>query len=191
MAAPRVHARASEATPVRIAVAAHSADARPSTDATPLVEPEPSIRRPDLDCNAVREDGYRKGKKKPIEVIAIDGRAIERSTADAYWAMREAAAKDGIELAIYSAFRSDEEQRYFYGCYKTCACNSCAPAAKPGFSNHQSGHAIDIGMWPGVHAWLVTNASRFGFVATVKAEPWHWEYRPRKGMRWPSVCSEV
>ncbi|HWB82001.1 MAG TPA: M15 family metallopeptidase [Nannocystaceae bacterium] len=161
-------------------------------DDTPVeTTPVETVRRPEVDCTVVHESGYRKGKRRAIDVIAIDGRQIERRTADAFMAMQAAAAKDGIELAIYSAFRTHREQEYFYACYQSCACNSCAPAAKPGFSNHQSGHAIDIGMWPGVHDWLVANASRYGFVATVKSEPWHWEYRPKKKMRWPAVCAEV
>lgn len=145
----------------------------------------PEIRVPELDCTPVAAAGFRKGRKFPITLVRIDGGWIERSTADAYWAMREAAAADGIELTIYSAFRSAEEQAYFYGCYRTCACNSCSPAARPGFSNHQSGHALDIASWPeGAHPWLARNAARFGFVATVKSEPWHWEYRkPKRALR--------
>ena len=141
------------------------------TIATPLAE----IRAPDVDCTPVAASGYRKGKKTPITIVRIDGEPIERATANAYLAMQAAAARDGIELTIFSAFRSPEQQEYFYECFRTCACNSCAPAAKPGFSNHQLGRAVDIAMWPGVHAWLVANAKRFGFVATVKKEPWHWE----------------
>lgn len=161
-------------------------------DDTPVeTTPVEIVRRPEIDCTVVREAGYRKGKRRAIDVIAIDGRQIEQRTADAYMAMALAAAKDGIELTIFSAFRTHLEQEYFYACYQSCACNSCAPAAKPGFSNHQSGHAIDIAMWPGVHDWLVANASRFGFVATVKSEPWHWEYRPKKKMRWRAVCAEL
>lgn len=142
-------------------------------DATPVVE----IRAPDVDCTAVAASGYRKGRKTPITIVRIDGEPIERATANAYLAMQAAAAAEGVELTIFSAFRSPEQQEYFYECFKTCACNSCAPAAKPGFSNHQLGRAVDIAMWPGVHAWLVANAGRFGFIATVKKEPWHWELK--------------
>jgi len=140
--------------------------------------PMPEIRVPDLDCSARPAVGYRKGKPFSIDIVTIDGAPIERATANAYWEMRDAAAKDGVELTIYSAFRSPEEQQYFYQCYKTCSCNGCSQAAKPGFSNHQSGHALDIAVWsPDVHPWLVANAPKFGFAATVPKEPWHWEFR--------------
>jgi hypothetical protein len=138
----------------------------------------PDIREPEIDCTAHAAVGYRRGKPFAIEVVTIDGAPIERNTANAYLEMRAAAAKDGIELVIYSAFRSPEEQQYFYACYKTCSCNGCSQAAKPGYSNHQSGHALDIAIWsPEVHPWLVANAGKFGFVATVAKEPWHWEFR--------------
>jgi hypothetical protein len=144
---------------------------------------EPAIRVPELDCRERPAVGYRRGKAFSIELVTIDGAPIERATANAYWAMRDAAAKDGVELTIYSAFRSPSEQEYFYQCYRTCSCNGCSQAAKPGFSNHQSGHAVDIAVWsPDVHPWLVANAAKFGFAATVPKEPWHWEFRgkPRK-----------
>jgi D-alanyl-D-alanine carboxypeptidase len=181
------------AADVRVAIAVATTDTPSTGTGTGTGTPASGFElpRPSVDCTKVSEAGYRRGKRRAIEVITIDGRMIEQRTADGYWAMREAAAKDGIELTIFSAFRTHAEQLYFYGCYTSCACNSCAPAAKPGFSNHQSGHAIDIAMWPGVHDWLLVHADRFGFVATVKSEPWHWEYRPRKRMAWPSICAEV
>jgi hypothetical protein len=138
----------------------------------------PRIRTPEVDCRKIDETGYRRGKPFALEVVTIDDDLVEERTANAYWAMRRAAAEQGIELAIYSGFRTPIEQEYFYRCYKTCACNGCSPAAKPGRSNHQSGAALDIAMIPGAHDWLVANANRFGFVPTVPREPWHWEYRP-------------
>jgi LAS superfamily LD-carboxypeptidase LdcB len=56
-------------------------------------------------------------------------------------------------------------------------------AATPGFSNHQNGVAVDIGVRSSFsspeYLWLAKNASRFGFTNTGKdfpqPEPWHWE----------------
>ncbi len=163
-------------------------DEPPAATPTPP-EPEP-IRLPRVECVRTQEDGYRRGKRVPITAVMMDGRRIEISTADAFMAMATAAAADGVPLPLHSGFRSMAEQQYFYDCYKTCSCNECIRAAKPGYSNHQSGRAVDIGMWEGVHAWLVANANRFGFRATVRSEPWHWEYRKRRSHRWPEVCPE-
>jgi hypothetical protein len=69
------------------------------------------------------------------------------------------------------------QQRYLYACYVNCNCNSCNLAAEPGYSNHQSGEALDLNTAAsGVYSWLVNNASRYGFYRTVPSEPWHWEF---------------
>jgi hypothetical protein len=67
-----------------------------------------------------------------------------------------------------------EEQEYFYMCGPDgcCCCNSCNLAAAPGYSNHQSGRALDLT----VSSWLANNAARFGFKRTVPSEAWHYEF---------------
>ena len=56
-------------------------------------------------------------------------------------------------------------------------------AAKPGFSNHQSGSALDIALvYDGAYAWLKKHAQRFGFRRTVPGEPWHWEFGGRTAL---------
>jgi hypothetical protein len=182
---PNAEQRTVRTAPERHTTPVH-VDRMPTRRVEVRPEPEihvPEIRVPELDCSVRPAVGYRRGKPFAIDVVTIDGAPIERATANAYWEMRAAAAKDGVELTIYSAFRRPEEQQYFYQCYKTCSCNGCSQAAKPGFSNHQSGHALDIAVWsPDVHPWLVANAPKFGFASTVPKEPWHWEFRgkPRK-----------
>src|SRR5690606_23830586 len=74
-------------------------------------------------------------------------------------------------------FRTYEEQEYFYGCYVNCNCNNCNLAAVPGYSNHNSGHALDLNTSaPGVYDWLAANGAYYGFERTVPSEPWHWEW---------------
>ena len=149
-------------------------------------------RVPVVDCAPVEKVGYRGGRAFPITVLSIDGRLVESATARAYWAMQQAAAAEGIELPIYSGFRSHEDQAYFRRCFKTCSCNSCSPAARPGHSKHQSGSAIDFGQWLGAISWLENHGREYRFFATVPREPWHWEYRPRHNKRkrkqWPPIC---
>ena len=58
----------------------------------------------------------------------------------------------------------------------------CAPpTARPGFSKHEQGRAIDF-TWGGAtiattesagYAWLVAHAPKYGFV-NLEGEPWHW-----------------
>jgi hypothetical protein len=58
-----------------------------------------------------------------------------------------------------------------------CNCNSCSLAARPGYSNHQSDHALDLNTSDaGVLNWLNNHADEYGFARTVPSEAWHWEY---------------
>ena len=183
--------------PVRVVRArppAPEPEPEPGSGATvpPPREP-PKPRPPRIDCASVKQRGYRKGKGFPIEVITVDGRPVERKTARAYLAMRRAAAEDGVSLPLYSGFRTHDEQKYFYRCYKTCSCNSCSKAARPGHSNHQSGRALDIGLWEGTEPWLREHAKEYGFRPTVRREPWHWEFNGSRRVlkRLPELCVDA
>src|SRR5690606_17210793 len=99
---------------------------------------------------------------------------VEVKTAAAFLAMREAAARDGVNLSLESGFRTRAEQRRLYRAYRRGKGNK---AARPGRSNHQSGRALDISvLTPGARGWLAAHAGSFGFKRTVRKEPWHWEY---------------
>jgi LAS superfamily LD-carboxypeptidase LdcB len=59
------------------------------------------------------------------------------------------------------------------------------PVARPGFSNHQNGVAVDIQVNSStsspVYVWLKMNAKAYGFINTGASfkppEFWHWEFR--------------
>ncbi len=143
-----------------------------------LVAPtEPEFHPPSYDCAEHQDMGYDAGVPFEITVVTVDGDPVEKNTANAYWVMREAAAADGVDIHINSGFRTMEEQEYFYMCYTCCCCNSCNLAAEPGYSNHQSGSALDLSTSnPGVYAWLQAHGNDYGFYETVPSEDWHWEY---------------
>lgn len=108
----------------------------------------------------------------------------------------EAAARDGIELQVVSAFRSIE---YQFGILERKLARGqtmdevLRVSAAPGYSEHHSGRCLDM-TTPGfaaleeafehspAFAWLQRNASRFGFVLSyprdnrhgIVYEPWHW-----------------
>ena len=130
-----------------------------------------------LSCNMSNATGYKSGNSFPIQVVTVDGHKVEWKTANAYMKMAKAAQKDGVQIRIVSGFRTMAEQKYLYHCYTSCSCNGCNLAAKPGYSNHQSGHALDLNTSaPGVYHWLSNHAAHFGFKRTVSSEPWHWEW---------------
>ncbi len=130
-----------------------------------------------ISCAEFGDTGYTSGNAFPITVVTVDGKKVEKSTANAYYVMAQAAAAAGVNLQVVSGFRTMAEQTYLYGCYVNCSCNSCNLAAKPGYSNHQSGHALDLNTSsPGVYDWLNAHAGAYGFKRTVPSESWHWEW---------------
>lgn len=130
-----------------------------------------------ISCSQHTETGYTNGSPTTIEAVTVDGKLVQKNTADAYYVMAEAANKAGVHLQVISGFRSMSEQQYLYHCYTSCSCNSCNLAAKPGYSNHQSGHALDLNTSaPGVYSWLENHAASYGFKRTVPSEIWHWEW---------------
>lgn len=130
-----------------------------------------------IDCSESQDTGYSSGKAFAITVVTVDGKKVEKDTANAYYVMAQAAAAAGVNIKVVSGFRTMAEQQTLYNCYVNCNCNNCNLAAKPGYSNHQSGHALDLNTSAsGVLTWLNTHGASFGFKRTVPSEPWHWEW---------------
>jgi len=126
----------------------------------------------------------------------------EAATFRAWRDMREHALRDGVDLCIVSAFRSVEYQKNIVvaklGRGQTIA-DILKVNAAPGFSEHHTGTALDLGC-PGVEhlneafehsgafRWLTDNAADFGFRMSfargnpfgVTYEPWHWRYHPKR-----------
>ncbi|MBI2375418.1 MAG: D-alanyl-D-alanine carboxypeptidase family protein [Deltaproteobacteria bacterium] len=130
-----------------------------------------------ISCTPRAGVGYRGGVRRDITLVDVDGEPVAINTANAFSRMRDAAARAGVQIRINSGFRTNEEQTRLYSCYTHCNCNGCNLAARPGYSNHQSGTALDLNTSrSGVLSWLNRNGSRYGFSRTVSSEPWHWEY---------------
>jgi D-alanyl-D-alanine carboxypeptidase-like protein len=156
-----------------VLVAAAGSAAAERRFATPPREPDPIAgieSRPAL--------GYERGRKVAIRVVTIGWAEVEIRTARAFLAMAQAAQADGIELWIRSGYRPPEHQQWLYEAWRRGWGN---PAARPGFSSHQSGRALDLDILaPGTFAWLDAHAKKFGFARTVRGEPWHWELVKRR-----------
>jgi len=118
-------------------------------------------------------DTYDAGQKgEAIPVVMLDGCRMAVWVVPFWTRMRDAAKAEGVELrpnSQDSGFRTYEDQarlREKYGARR---------AAGPGWSNHQTGHAIDIRMNNQVETWLSENAGDYGWVRDTW-EDWHWEY---------------
>jgi D-alanyl-D-alanine carboxypeptidase len=122
------------------------------------------------------------------------------SAANAWQGMRQAAETDGVALLLVSAFRSAARQRQLLESHLAAGrpwAEILSVAAYPGFSEHHTGRAIDLGApgqqnlteafatTPQFH-WLTANAGRFHFSLTyprdnpfgIAYEPWHWCFIP-------------
>jgi zinc D-Ala-D-Ala carboxypeptidase len=153
--------------------------------------------------------GTRRGLQRQTEATQLisigpnpDGRDIQLAPeASAAWlAMRNAAAAGSVTLVAISGFRSVDRQAEIIRA-KLSSGQSIEEilrtVAAPGYSEHHTGRAIDIGI-PGeepltegfadtpAFGWLEANAGSFGFTLSypkgnrhgIMYEPWHWCYHP-------------
>jgi zinc D-Ala-D-Ala carboxypeptidase len=109
--------------------------------------------------------------------------------------MLDAAADDGIELKVISAYRSFDEQMQLKGAYtQTYGSGANAFSADQGYSEHQLGTTLDLsdpitnGPYLAFkntteYEWLLDNAHRYGFILSYPEnngfyvfEPWHWRF---------------
>jgi hypothetical protein len=128
-----------------------------------------------VSCSTERMDAYSGGSRiGTVDVIKVGGKRVTKPTGHAFLKWQKAAHAAGVNIGINSGFRTMDEQRYFYNCYQTGRCNNGNLAARPGYSNHQNGRAIDVSN--SGSSWMQNNAARFGFRRTVSGEPWHFEY---------------
>lgn len=132
------------------------------------------------------------------DVVVVQGITIHRSIAPALNSLLNAARRDGIVLSGWG-WRSHQRQhelRKINGCPNDGSwvhrdgedpsrwrpSSSCrTPTARPGFSNHESGLAVDFtyrgstirSRSSAAFRWLNRNAGRYG-LRNLPSEPWHW-----------------
>ena len=114
--------------------------------------------------------------------------------------MRDDAKKDGINLVFLSGYRSISLQKDIFYSLKSMrnqiASERAKVSAPPGYSEHSTGFAIDIGDAykretdfkvefenTDAFSWLKENAAKYHFKLSfnknnknVDYEPWHWRY---------------
>ena len=134
-------------------------------------------------------------------VSVAPGLQLQRDAAESLQAMLQAAAADGVEIRVLSAFRSIALQKQIFFDVKSernqSAVDRARVSAPPGFSEHSTGYAVDLGdaLRPdtdlsvsfadtAASSWLQANANRFHFHLSfpqdnrqgVSHEPWHWRF---------------
>lgn len=168
---------------------------RPPTP-TPTASPTP-------DPNALLGHlPYNEAPRSELRSISSNGQMLLRkSAARAFREMQSAARADGVNLVVLSAFRSIEQQQSVFFNVKAernqAATKRAEVSAPPGYSEHHTGYAIDLGdaNVPSANLnqgfertkafrWLADNAARFNFELSfpegnrqgVSYEPWHWRF---------------
>lgn len=127
--------------------------------------------------------GYVGGKPQQVDLFSIgQGHALRGDAANAFLAMQAAAAKalPGFDrFRVSESFRTYEQQKIFF----EKARNGGSKAARPGYSHHQMGIALDLHDLRDPHSpvyrWLVENAGQFGFShaeGSRASERHHWVY---------------
>ena len=122
------------------------------------------------------------------------GEALTAETLAAFEEMQAAAAAEGLSLQIVSGFRTYATQANLYTRYvrRDGAAEAETYSARPGFSEHQTGLAMDINMADSSFAetpegrWLAEHAAEYGFILRYPEgksevtgyifEPWHFRY---------------
>lgn len=137
----------------------------------------------------------------PTDLVIVSGftARLRTEAANKLIEMFAAAKNEGLNLTIVSAYRSYQDQVGVFNSWVASAGlkNAESFSARPGFSQHQLGTAVDIGAegkttfsdsfgktLEGV--WLANNAYKFGFALSYPAgkeaitgysyEPWHYRY---------------
>ena len=125
---------------------------------------------------------------------------VHMAMRDSLLKMREEAKKDGIFLVFLSGYRSINLQNDIFYSLKSIRNQEAAERARvsapPGYSEHSTGFAIDIGDATqretdfetdfentDAFRWLIKNAAKFHFKLSfnkdnkyIDYEPWYWRY---------------
>jgi D-alanyl-D-alanine carboxypeptidase len=145
---------------------------------------------------------YAEAPQDTLRPVLPNGSVLLReAAAERFLAMVRAARAERVTVVPLSGFRSVEEQTYLFFTLKAkrslSARERAQVSAPPGYSEHHTGYAVDIGDGDrpdtdletdfdktAAYRWLTANAARFGFELSfprdnpqgVSYEPWHWRF---------------
>jgi D-alanyl-D-alanine carboxypeptidase len=145
---------------------------------------------------------YPEAPQNSLAPIVADGSIkLRKAAARSYQEMEAAARREGVVLVPISGFRSLTDQDYLFFGKKAergqVAAERAKVSAPPGYSEHHTGYAIDIGDGnvpatnlsesfesTSAYKWLKANAAFYSFEISfpkgnkqgVNYEPWHWRF---------------
>ncbi|MAU33859.1 D-alanyl-D-alanine carboxypeptidase [Candidatus Saccharibacteria bacterium] len=138
----------------------------------------------------------------PDELVTVYGALLTSDAAKAFAQLYEAARAAGQPITVTSSYRSFQDQVVTYQYWVGVSGYDGADtySARPGYSEHQTGLAVDLASPDGCvlscfgatsqYTWLQANAATYGFIqryhsgdeATTgySAEEWHYRYVGRE-----------
>jgi len=169
---------------------------------TPTTQPDPSpTQAARANDTLLGHLPYPEAPRADLEPINGGGILMRRSAARAFQSMVAAAEQAGVYLTPISGFRSRTDQDYLFFDVKAergqVAQERAKVSAPPGYSEHHTGYAVDIGdaNTPATNLsqsferteafrWLQANAAHYSFELSfpknnaqgVMYEPWHWRF---------------
>ncbi len=134
----------------------------------------------------------------PSDLVSYGGYLVSNKIYTNLVGMINAAAAAGKPLGLSSSYRSYSNQVATYNNWVAVNGSTAAAdkvSARPGYSEHQTGFAIDVSTSGAVlgdfastaqYTWMKSHAHKYGFIQRYKAgyesitgysaEAWHWRY---------------
>lgn len=163
---------------------------------------EPQVEEVETVDNILGHLPYDQVAESELVPVTADGRIrLHKAAATKFKQMQAAARNQGVLLTAISGFRTVDAQDYLFFNVKEQrvqdASKRAEVSAPPGYSEHHTGYAIDIGdgkvpavdVEPGFEntaafRWLEKNAARYSFELSfprdnpqgISYEPWHWRF---------------
>lgn len=182
------------ATPAGSPSVSKAASASPAA-ARPSVESSPESLR----CLVNKMRPFAQIDWEPNDLVDFEGQQLRAEAARAAHTMMDAAKAEGVTLTVSSAYRSYAVQQQTYQHWVSINGQRLADqlSARPGYSEHQTGLAIDFSSPEGCRLeecyedtragrWLAKNAQNYGFILRFPKgqqavtgylfEPWHYRY---------------
>jgi zinc D-Ala-D-Ala carboxypeptidase len=145
---------------------------------------------------------YEQASESELVAITSDGSIrLQTAAAEKFRQMEADARAQGINLSVISGYRSLKEQDVLFFDVKEQrvegATKRAEVSAPPGYSEHHTGYAIDLGdanvpatnLNPqfektAAFQWLAKNAAKYSFELSfpknnsqgISYEPWHWRF---------------
>lgn len=152
----------------------------------------------------------------PGQLVRVQAERLRAPAEDAYKQFAKAAKAAGVTILPISGYRSFSQQASLYDSYVRQYGQATADtlSARPGYSEHQTGLAMDIGNASGICAlqacfantpagqWAAGHGWEYGFIIRYPAgagattgytyEPWHLRYVGRaiaEDMHWTGIST--